>query len=60
MRNSMFWATAAYFAIFYAGYPLIGNNALWLAFSLYMFLRGAAQYLLSDRLHAIYRKARQE
>lgn len=60
MRNSMFWSTAAYFAIFYAGYPLIGNNALWLAFSLYMFLRGAAQYLLSDRLHAIYRKARQE
>ena len=60
MRNSMFWATDAYFAIFYAGYPLIGNNALWLAFSLYMFLRGAAQYLLSDRLHAIYRKARQE
>ncbi|MDE5621697.1 MAG: MATE family efflux transporter [Alistipes sp.] len=60
MRNSMFWATAAYFAIFYAGYPLIGNNALWLAFSLYMFLRGAAQYLLSDRLRTIYRKARQE
>ena len=57
MRNSMFLATAAYFAIYYAGYPLIGNNALWLAFTLYMFLRGVAQYYLSGRLRLIYRKA---
>ena len=27
MRNSMFWATAAYFGIFYIGHTLIGNNA---------------------------------
>lgn len=58
MRNSMFLSTAAYFAIYYACYPLMGNNALWLAFTLYMFLRGAAQYFLSDRLRAIYRQAR--
>lgn len=57
MRNSMFWATAAYFAIYYAGYPLIGNNALWLAFTLYMFLRGVLQYFMTDRLDAIYRQA---
>ncbi len=57
MRNSMFLATAAYFAIYYAGYPFIGNNALWLAFTLYMLLRGAAQYFMSRRLHLIYRKA---
>jgi len=57
MRNSMFWATAAYFAIYYAGYPLIGNNALWLAFTLYMFLRGILQYFMTRRLHDIYVKA---
>ena len=57
MRNSMGWATAAYFAIYYAGYPLIGNNALWLAFTLYMFLRGVVQYLMTDRLRRIYAAA---
>lgn len=58
MRNSMFIATAAYFAVYYGGYRYIGNNALWLAFTLFMFLRGVAQYGLSDRLRLIYRKAR--
>lgn len=57
MRNSMFLATAAYFAIYYAGYPLIGNDALWLAFMLYMFLRGVLQYWMTDRLRAIEKRA---
>lgn len=57
MRNSMFWATAAYFAIFYALRPWIGNNALWLAFTLYMFLRGLFQYLMTRRLRTILEKA---
>lgn len=52
----MFWATAAYFGIFYVGYAIIGNNALWLAFTLYMFLRGA-QYFMTHRLRSIYVKA---
>lgn len=58
MRNSMFLATAAYFGIFYIGAPLIGNNALWLAFTLYMALRGLFQYLMTDRLRTIHAKAR--
>lgn len=53
MRDSMFLATAAYFAIYYAGYPLIGNNALWLAFMLYMFLRGVLQYGMTGGLKKI-------
>ncbi len=57
MRNSMFLSTVAYFAIFYALYPLIGNNALWLAFTLYMFLRGVLQFFMTHRLKDIYRKA---
>ncbi len=57
MRDSMFLATAAYFAVYYGGYRFIGNDALWLAFTLYMFLRGVLQYYLSDKLRTIYRKA---
>ena len=57
MRNSMFGATAAYFAIFYALWPWIGNNALWLAFTLYMFLRGVLQYIMTHRLRTIREKA---
>ncbi|MEG2614784.1 MAG: MATE family efflux transporter [Alistipes sp.] len=58
MRNSMFWSTAAYFAIYYGLYALIGNNALWLAFTLYMFLRGVLQFFMTHRLKVIYAKAR--
>ena len=58
MRDSMLLSTIAYFALFYAFKPIIGNNALWLAFSSYMFLRGALQYFMSDRLKKIYEQAR--
>ena len=58
MRDSMILSTIAYFALFYAFKPLIGNNALWLAFSSYMFLRGALQYFMSARLKKIYQQAR--
>lgn len=55
MRNAMIGAAAGYFLIFYALRPLLGNDALWLAFLAYMVLRGALMYLLSDRLDALYR-----
>lgn len=58
MRDSMILSTIAYFALFYAFKPIIGNNALWLAFSSYMFLRGALQYFMSHRLQKIYDQAR--
>ncbi len=57
MRDSMFLATVVYFAVYYGGYRFIGNDALWLAFTLYMFLRGVLQYYFSDKLRTIYRKA---
>lgn len=57
MRNSMLWATAAYFLLFFTLEPLIGNNALWLAFTSYMFLRGVFQYFMSRRLQVVYRQA---
>lgn len=59
MRNSMLLATAAYFGLFYSLEPLIGNNALWLAFTSFMALRGLFQYFMSRRLRTIYAQAEQ-
>lgn len=57
MRDSMFWSTVVYFVIYFSLHGVIGNNALWLAFMLYMFLRGVIQYFMTHRLQAIYRMA---
>lgn len=57
MRDSMLLSTFGYFAIFYALRPMIGNDALWCAFTMYMLLRGVLQYFMSHRLHDIYRAA---
>jgi len=57
MRDSMFYSTLAYFLIFYAFRGWVGNNALWLAFMLYMFLRGVLQFFMTHRLKDIYARA---
>ena len=57
LRNSMLVSTAAYFAIYYCLTPIIGNNALWLAFTAYMAIRGIAQYYMSHSLKDVYDKA---
>lgn len=57
MRNSMIWSSVCYFAILYGFGWLIGNNAIWLAFTSYMFLRGMFQYLMSHQLKDIYTEA---
>lgn len=54
MRNSMIVSAVSYFAIYYIFYTFIGNNALWLAFTSFMMLRGVVQYLMTDRLRKIY------
>ena len=54
MRNSMLLATAGHFVLFYGLSWLIGNNALWLAFTSYMFMRGIFQYFMSGRLSIVY------
>ena len=52
------WPRRPTSGIYYALHPVIGNNALWLAFTLYMFLRGVLQYFMTGRLRAIHEKAR--
>ncbi len=60
MRDSMLLATAAYFIIFYTMHPLIGNNALWLAFTSFMLLRGIFEFFMSHRLRAVYVQAKKQ
>jgi len=60
MRDSMLLSTIAYFAVFYGLYGIIGNNALWLAFTLYMFLRGVFEYFMSGRLRKVYAQAHRD
>ena len=57
MRNSMIYSSICYFAILYGLGWLLGNNAIWLAFTSYMLLRGVFQYFMSDRLRSIYAEA---
>ncbi len=57
MRNSMIIASLCYFAIYYSLEPVIGNNALWLAFNLFILLRGLFQYIFTRRLSLIYEQA---
>lgn len=54
MRNSMVISAAIYFAIYFALEPTMHNNALWLAFTTFMLLRGVLQYFMTSRLNIIY------
>ncbi|MBR6655582.1 MAG: MATE family efflux transporter [Alistipes sp.] len=56
MRNSMLWATIIFFVAFYSLRPLIGNDALWFAFLLYIIFRLVLQYFMADRLRDVYRQ----
>ena len=58
MRNSMFVATVIFFGVYYALLPVLGNDALWFAFTLYIILRLVLQYFMSHRLDDIYKQIR--
>ena len=57
MRNSMIWSSVSFFILLYGTRWMIGNNAIWLAFSMYMLLRGVFQYFMSHKLNDIYLEA---
>ena len=57
MRNSMIWSSVSFFILLYGTRWMIGNNAIWLAFSMYMLLRGVFQYFMSHKLNDIYFEA---
>ncbi len=54
MRNSMIISMILFFVLYFLLEPLIGNNALWLSFLLFISMRGVLQYYMTDRLDDIY------
>jgi MATE family multidrug resistance protein len=57
LRNSMVCALALYFAIFFSLRGVWGNDALWLAFLLFMVARGVLQYLMAGGIRGIIPRA---
>ncbi len=55
MRNSMYISTAVFFAAYYLLYSIWDNNALWLAFILYLAFRSLLLTLQAKK--HVYRKA---
>lgn len=54
MRNGMMISTGLFFLIYFTLSPVMGNNALWLAFMSYLFFRGFLQmYLGRKKLFSI-------
>ena len=50
MRNSVFLSTVAFFVVYFALRGVVGNNALWLAFIVFLVLRGLLQYWMTGGL----------
>lgn len=50
MRNTIFAATVMFFASYYILFPVLGNDALWLALILFLIGRGVFQALLINKL----------
>ena len=50
MLYSMLVASGMFFLIYYIFYALMGNHALWMAFLIYLSLRGIMQWILWHRL----------
>lgn len=52
MLYSMLVASASFFLIYFACRDVLGNNALWLAFIIYLALRGIVENILAKRIIA--------
>lgn len=52
LRNTMFFAIAIYFAVFYSTVNLLGNNAVWLAFITFIAARGVLLLFATHNLNA--------
>lgn len=50
MRNIMFVATAGFFIAYYALAPNMGNNGLWIAFLIFLSLRGGLMWLWHKKM----------
>lgn len=50
MLCAMFVASVSFFILYYSFHSLLGNHALWLAFIVYLALRGAVQAFLAKKI----------
>lgn len=50
MLAAMAVASGAFFSVYYLFYPRLGNHALWMAFLIYLALRGVVQGALSRKI----------
>lgn len=50
LRNTIFVAMVAYFGVYYSLVGVMGNNALWLAFIVYILARGILLYFATGKL----------
>ena len=50
MLRSIFVATIAFFSTYYISDSTMGNHSLWMAFIVYLFVRGSVQAILTYRL----------
>lgn len=50
MLRSIFAASVAFFSTYYISAGMIGNHSLWMAFIIYLFVRGNIQAILTYRL----------
>ncbi len=49
MRNAMIFSAFVFFACYYLATPTLGNNGLWLAFILYLLVRGLTQTIWAKK-----------
>ena len=49
MLYSMLVASGTFFLIYYLFFGMMGNHALWMAFLIYLLLRGSMQWVLWNR-----------
>ncbi len=51
MRNAVFITMVIFFGIYYGMRNIMGNNALWLAFIIFIGMRGVLQYYMTNKLN---------
>ncbi len=49
MRDTMFVATAVFFLLYYVLHQMFGNHGLWLAFIVFLILRGALMFMFREK-----------
>ena len=49
MRNTMFVATAIFFVLYYVLHQIFGNHGLWMAFIVFLILRGALMFMFRKK-----------